>query len=276
MHHLQSAYTVCSALLEIVCTGMGLSPAWHKISLAHDAHVFACCCRTSTSLTHNQFPSYVLRRFHSQLLTASQLLSFPLPNDMLKFSRCSTSLTSDRISVCITSVGYWRMVQISTISNHVIDKRNAGGASCLRYHIVRYPATRTRQQCPTSCIRIAQTSRSSAYRSAFRILLRSSSFIDSRNSSLRFSTLDNTGLFSHEGVEFTYSFGLSTNDPSAGSPTETLLRLLLPLSSEVNDACCTRLRSVRTIVTIHRITQSVGATGGVYKGQGRNQHKLMT
>ena len=27
---------------------------------------------------------------------------------------------------------------------------------------------------------------------------------------------------------------------------------------------------------IHRITQSVGATGGVYKGQGRNQRELMT
>ena len=27
---------------------------------------------------------------------------------------------------------------------------------------------------------------------------------------------------------------------------------------------------------IHRIIQSVGATGGVYKGQGRNQHELMT
>ena len=27
---------------------------------------------------------------------------------------------------------------------------------------------------------------------------------------------------------------------------------------------------------IHRIIQSVGATGGVYKGQGRNQPKLMT
>ena len=26
---------------------------------------------------------------------------------------------------------------------------------------------------------------------------------------------------------------------------------------------------------IHRITQSVGATGGVYKGQGRNQDQLM-
>ena len=27
---------------------------------------------------------------------------------------------------------------------------------------------------------------------------------------------------------------------------------------------------------IHQITQSVGATGGVYKGPGRNQHELMT
>ena len=27
---------------------------------------------------------------------------------------------------------------------------------------------------------------------------------------------------------------------------------------------------------IHRITQSVGATGGVYKGQGHNQYELMT
>jgi len=27
---------------------------------------------------------------------------------------------------------------------------------------------------------------------------------------------------------------------------------------------------------IHRIIQSIEATGGVYKGQGHNQHKLMT
>ena len=31
-----------------------------------------------------------------------------------------------------------------------------------------------------------------------------------------------------------------------------------------------------TVRIIHRTTQSVGATGGVYKGQGRNQHELMT
>ena len=68
------------------------------------------------------------------------------------------------------------------------------------------------------------------------------------------------------------------NDPSAGSPTETLLRLLLPLSDKVHKASCNTSRRLDAIAIqmIHRITQSVGATGGVYKGQGRNQHELMT
>ncbi|KAL5156340.1 hypothetical protein HKD37_U058892 [Glycine soja] len=35
-----------------------------------------------------------------------------------------------------------------------------------------------------------------------------------------------------------------------------------------------RLR--RRIRTLHRTIQSVGATGGVYKGQGRSQRELMT
>ena len=65
------------------------------------------------------------------------------------------------------------------------------------------------------------------------------------------------------------------NDPSAGSPTETLLRLLLPLSAKVQKASY-RSPEVTAIQVFHRITQSVGATGGVYKGQGRNQHELMT
>ena len=68
------------------------------------------------------------------------------------------------------------------------------------------------------------------------------------------------------------------NDPSAGSPTETLLRLLLPLSDKVHKTF--QISSGKpgkdSVQIIHRITQSVGATGGVYKGQGRNQHKLMT
>ena len=66
------------------------------------------------------------------------------------------------------------------------------------------------------------------------------------------------------------------NDPSAGSPTEALLRLVLPLSDKVYET--SRYETINWIVAvriIHRITQSVGTTGGVYKGQGRNQRNLM-
>ena len=67
------------------------------------------------------------------------------------------------------------------------------------------------------------------------------------------------------------------NDPSAGSPTETLLRLLLPLSDKVYKTSPFRgdESSPARVRIIHRTTQSVGATGGVYKGQGRNQDRLM-
>ena len=69
-----------------------------------------------------------------------------------------------------------------------------------------------------------------------------------------------------------------TNDPSAGSPTETLLRLLLPLKDKVHKTfhCGTWEPNNAAVQIIHRIIQSVGATGGVYKGQGRNQHELKT
>ena len=68
------------------------------------------------------------------------------------------------------------------------------------------------------------------------------------------------------------------NDPSAGSPTETLLRLLLPLSDKVHESSRSISQGLgnTTVQIIHRITQSVGATGGVYKGQGRNQRELLT
>ena len=70
---------------------------------------------------------------------------------------------------------------------------------------------------------------------------------------------------------------IRANDPSAGSPTETLLRLLLPLSDKVHSSFHIEPKiELDAVPSIHRITQSVGATGGVYKGQGRNQHKLMT
>jgi len=38
-------------------------------------------------------------------------------------------------------------------------------------------------------------------------------------------------------------------------------------------ACVSTYSPVRVI---HQIVQSIEATGGVYKGQGHNQHKLMT
>ena len=67
------------------------------------------------------------------------------------------------------------------------------------------------------------------------------------------------------------------NDPSAGSPTDTVVRLdhslndmIYKTSQDVTVASCISVR------IIHRIIQSIDATGGVYKGQGRNQHKLMT
>ncbi len=66
-------------------------------------------------------------------------------------------------------------------------------------------------------------------------------------------------------------------DPSAGSPTETLLRLLLPLNDKVHliSRSVNGLPRYSPIQNIHRIVQSVGATGGVYKGQGRNHDELM-
>ena len=71
---------------------------------------------------------------------------------------------------------------------------------------------------------------------------------------------------------------MRANDPSAGSPTETLLRLLLPLSDKVHETfrCNVQEPNTAAVRIIHRITQSVGATGGVYKGQGRNRSGLIT
>jgi len=56
-----------------------------------------------------------------------------------------------------------------------------------------------------------------------------------------------------------------------------LLRLHLPLDGKVHlHSQDTTLTDCVPILVFHRTTQSVGATGGVYKGQGRNQCKLMT
>ena len=74
-------------------------------------------------------------------------------------------------------------------------------------------------------------------------------------------------------VEFVW---ISVNDPSAGSPTETLLRLLLPLSDMVYLTSHRCLKDNDSPEGSPNHSKSVGATGGVYKGQGRNQHMLMT
>ena len=71
-------------------------------------------------------------------------------------------------------------------------------------------------------------------------------------------------------------FRICVNDPSAGSPTETLLRLLLPLSDMVYLTSRAGLKGLYSPEDSPNHSKSVGATGGVYKGQGRNQHKLMT
>lgn len=66
------------------------------------------------------------------------------------------------------------------------------------------------------------------------------------------------------------------NDPSAGSPTETLLRLLLPLNHQVRSTSAVPAAAHEgTAAGVPPETSlnnpSVVATGGVYKGQGRNQ-----
>ncbi|KZV58695.1 hypothetical protein F511_30254 [Dorcoceras hygrometricum] len=70
------------------------------------------------------------------------------------------------------------------------------------------------------------------------------------------------------------------NDPSAGSPTETLLRLLLPLNDKVQwtsrYAAGSEPPTSERSEHFTRTIQLVGATGGVYKGQGRSQRELMT
>ena len=69
---------------------------------------------------------------------------------------------------------------------------------------------------------------------------------------------------------------ISVNDPSAGSPTETLLRLLLPLSDVVYLTFPKEHEALSGPKGSPDHSKSVGATGGVYKGQGLNQRKLMT
>jgi hypothetical protein len=66
------------------------------------------------------------------------------------------------------------------------------------------------------------------------------------------------------------------NDPSAGSPTDTVLRLDHSLDNPVNKTSkFNTITSIEQIRIIHHSIQSIDATGGVYKGQGRIQLKLV-
>ncbi len=78
-----------------------------------------------------------------------------------------------------------------------------------------------------------------------------------------------------------YCFNRNGNDPTAGSPTVTLLRLLLRLNAAPKGTSQTLRRDARgaaagSVRTFRRRARFVVATGGVYKGQGRNQRELMT
>jgi len=64
------------------------------------------------------------------------------------------------------------------------------------------------------------------------------------------------------------------NDPAAGSPTAALLRLLLPPDIGVRRTSQPPYDSQSEQLT--KTSKSVGATGGVYKRQGRSRRALMT
>ena len=157
------------------------------------------------------------------------------------------------------------------------------------------------------CVQHSLDSRNSAIHSAYRILRRPSSLLEPRHPSLKVVKICKCNFKKADGKK-KVSIGASpprlhvraltpmsrtqvpnshqilvlelmrVNDPSAGSPTETLLRLLLPLSDKVHGTSRSQARKPKlaAVRTIHRITQSVGATGGVYKGQKLIQCKIMT
>ncbi len=79
---------------------------------------------------------------------------------------------------------------------------------------------------------------------------------------------------------FTGSIRLHTSkNPRKDPPLalqSTLLRLHLPLNSEVKSTSRDYgTDAAAKIRGFHRTIQSVGATGGVYKGQGRNRRGLL-
>ena len=64
------------------------------------------------------------------------------------------------------------------------------------------------------------------------------------------------------------------NDPAAGSPTAALLRLLLPPDGQARGA--SRRARAHPSGQLASPSESVGATGGVYKRQGRSRRAVIT
>ena len=58
-------------------------------------------------------------------------------------------------------------------------------------------------------------------------------------------------------------------------PCYDFLILQMIWFTRFTDQMCVKA-SIFPVHTVHRITQSIEATGGVYKGQGRNQRQLLT
>lgn len=90
------------------------------------------------------------------------------------------------------------------------------------------------------CVQRFDDSQSSAIRITYRISLRSSSFQEPRYPSWIVLTLLILTMLQHSQLTQVSSLSLASptiktlsNDPSAGSPTETLLRLHLPLNDKI-------------------------------------------
>ena len=67
------------------------------------------------------------------------------------------------------------------------------------------------------------------------------------------------------------------NDPSAGSPTDTVLRLSHSSNITVHKASSHKeVTHQASLQVIHQDVQSIEATGGVYKGQGRIRRRILT
>lgn len=185
-------------------------------------------------------PRARLRPFRSPLLRAPPLLSPPGLTDMLKFGPSSQQAGGKFIA----SRG-------QTWSVRAVLRRSA----CCR---VSPPHSKG-----------DDSHRAEARRHQSRSVLRSS------------STPEPSGPLSPVELNFLNIGGCHSvisancgNDPAAGSPTAALLRLLLPPDGQARGTSphiCTRESG-----QLASPSKSVGATGGVYKRQGRSRRAVIT